>query len=337
MPPWTMFLMAAISAAAVSAVLTHAARRYALRRDLLDHPGQRRSHSMPTPRGGGIGIAVVCALGAIWLAWTNPASRAPLLAFAGGTALIAGIGALDDHRPQPVRLRLLVHAFAAALYVLALLGWPIAASDWGTWLLATILLIGLVNIWNFMDGIDGLAASQALLAAAALAVVGSGDWRLLAVLLAGAAAGFLPFNAPRARIFLGDVGSGALGFALGALLLAAVAQQRLHWSGALLLISAFGLDAGLTLLKRVAQGRAWWRAHREHLYQWLVRRGRSHARVTLVYAGWTGLAALAMLGTNNALEPAVLVAVCAGILGLGGAIWCILRLRLRAEARGKHE
>lgn len=335
MTSWLTLFAAAVGAAAVSAAITDGARRYALRRDLLDHPGRRRSHSVPTPRGGGLGIAVVCTLGGLWLAWIAPASRPALLAFAVGIALIAGIGALDDHRPQSARLRLSVHVLAAALYVFALLGWPPAAADWGVWLLAVFALVGLVNIWNFMDGIDGLAASQALLVAAALALVTTGGRAMLAVLLAGAAAGFLPFNTPRARIFLGDVGSGALGFALGALLLAGVAQQRLHWSGALLLISAFGLDAGLTLLKRVVQGRSWWRAHREHLYQWLVRRGRSHARVTLAYAGWTSGAALAMLGTRNALEPTVLTTVCAIVMGLGGAVWCILRRRLRTEARGR--
>lgn len=332
MPSWLMFVAVAAGAAALSAAITHAARRYALRRDLLDHPGHRRSHRAPTPRGGGLGIAVACALGASWLAWTEPVSRLPMLAFACGMGLIAGVGVLDDHRSQPARLRLFVHVLAAALYVVALRGWPIAMLDWGLLLLATLFLIGLINAWNFMDGIDGLAASQALLVAVGLIFVTTGGWTWLTTLLAGAAAGFLPFNAPRARIFLGDVGSGALGFALGALLLAAIAQGQLHWTGALLLVSAFGLDAGLTLLKRAAQGKAWWRAHREHLYQWLVRRGRSHARVTLAYAGWTSGAVLAMLGTKNMTEPSVLMMFCAGVLGLGGMIWRILRAHLRIQA-----
>src|SRR5690606_16503734 len=194
----------------LSALGTWLARAYALRRQLVDQPGERRSHSVATPRGGGIAIVVVVLLVAGGVAASGgggPASQGLLATFAGGLAMVALAGLVDDHRPLSPWLRLGVHVLAAGW--LAIAGWrgrPAAA-------VATfVAIVVLVNVWNFMDGIDGIAATQAVLFAGGLAVALDGAWSVLAAALAAAALGFLPYNLPRARIFMGDVGSGAIGF-----------------------------------------------------------------------------------------------------------------------------
>ena len=195
-------------------------------------------------------------------------------------------------------------------------------------------IAGLVNAWNFMDGIDGLATSQAGLVTAALLVGGwlSGAWQGLCVLSLAAIAGFLPFNFPRARIFLGDIGSGALGYLVAILSLRATCFGGMPWPLALLPVSAFLIDAGMTLLLRVLRGKAWWRPHREHLYQWLVREGRSHAGVTGWYAIWT-LSSSVLAVAAAQYWPAVGLALTIVIISFGVFLWLWFRNRLWMLAR----
>lgn len=263
---------------------TWAARQYALRRELIDHPGERRSHSVPTPRGGGVAIVVALLVATCVLGWRYPQQVVFFAGFAVGLVLVAGIGLLDDHRPLSPWLRLIVQAVAAAIFALAV------AATWGRLplaLLAFALVMVLANIWNFMDGINGIAASQAALLGLGLAFVLGGAWGWLALALAAGCLGFLPFNFPRARIFLGDVGSGALGFALAALL--SVAASDPGYGGPVLLIplSAFVVDSGLTLARRVFRKEPWWRSHAQHAYQRWAASAGNHTVVTLMYAGWT--------------------------------------------------
>lgn len=265
---------------------TWLARAYALRNALLDLPGERRSHATPTPRGGG--IAIVAAMLPVfgWLAWRDPAQAAAIAAIGAGLILVAGIGWVDDHRPLSPGLRLAIHAVAAAL-----LGWALLALGAGGARAACgfVLALALVNVWNFMDGIDGLAASQALLAALGYAVfAGPGPVAWLGLALAAACAGFLPFNLPRASIFLGDVGSGALGYLVAALAALALAAER-DWTRAPLLalpLIAFGTDAGLTLGRRMLRGERWWQPHVQHAYQRWARIA-GHRRVALAFLAWT--------------------------------------------------
>ena len=296
----------------VSAVMTALARRYALRRELLDTPGHRRSHTIATPRGGGIGPVLTIVAGGALLVLKHPGHAPALAACLAGLTAVAAIGWLDDHRALSAWLRLLVHLAAALVAALALLGVPATPAQMVLLAIAIVWIVGLTNAWNFMDGIDGLATTQALLVT--LCVFGGGllhawldpAWNTFALILAGALFGFLPFNFPRARIFLGDVGSGALGFVIACLLLRAIASGGMPWPLALLPVSAFLIDSGLTLAKRVVQGKAWWRPHREHLYQWLVRGGVSHAKVTWIYALWTLASCLATLacGVLTAIQSA---------------------------------
>jgi UDP-N-acetylmuramyl pentapeptide phosphotransferase/UDP-N-acetylglucosamine-1-phosphate transferase len=195
--------------------------------------------------------------------------------------------------------------------------------------LALLLAMACVNAWNFMDGINGLAASQALL------VVGFGLlWGLpldvtpaLAV-LAAVSLGFLPWNAPRARLFLGDSGSHLLGVGVATVLLAPAPPGPGLWVG-VALVSAFAVDTALTVLWRRRRGQPLGQAHREHLYQWAVRAGYSHRRVTMLYATWTAwLGAGMVLGRDNlgADWAATLLA-----LAVGGLVWWRVRRWLQPQ------
>ena len=185
---------------------------------------------------------------------------------------------------------------------------------------AFALALVLVNVWNFMDGIDGIAASQALLAALAYAMAtGTGIVWWLGLALAGACIGFLPFNFPKARIFMGDVGSGALGYLLAALAALSV-ESGSSWFWLALPLSAFLVDAALTLGTRIVRGERWWTPHVRHLYQRLARGWKGHQAVTVAFAAWT-LAALALMWAVRLQEPAtIMCAVCAWYLA-GAGIW----------------
>jgi UDP-N-acetylmuramyl pentapeptide phosphotransferase/UDP-N-acetylglucosamine-1-phosphate transferase len=269
---------------AIGLLGTCAARRYALRAALIDQPGERRSHHTATPRGGGVSIVVAMLVAASWLAFLHPQQVAWLAGFAVGLVLVAAAGAVDDHRPLSPWLRLAVHALASGALAC---GYFIAFGDLLAASVTFALAIGLTNVWNFMDGIDGLAASQAALVAAALAMFMAGPPQWLALALCAACVGFLPWNFPRARIFLGDVGSGSLGFGVATLCGLAVAARSPGWPLLLLPLSAFLVDAALTLAGRMLRGERWWTPHVMHAYQiWAKRWGR-HVPVTLAYAAWT--------------------------------------------------
>lgn len=318
---------------AIGVAGTWLARRYALRRNLVDQPGERRSHAVPTPRGGGIAIACSALLALGWMAWGHAMPLQVLACIGGGLVLIAGIGWIDDHRPLSPWSRLAVHAMAAALVAAAMLadGRGPGAAAFG---FATAMV--LVNVWNFMDGIDGLAASQAILVAAGwawLAWPAPPAWLLLAI--AAATLGFAPFNLPRARIFLGDVGSGALGYLLvvGLLWLPAdaLAWPWLAW----LPLSAFLVDAALTLALRILRGEQWWAPHLQHAYQrWTIRIDR-HAPVTFAYALWTACAVATMVLARDAGTGASAVALGTGF-AMAAATWAwIRRDRTTQEGSGQ--
>lgn len=272
--------------AAGAAAATWMARYYALRGNLMDQPGERRSHTVATPRGGGIAIVLVVCVAGLYLMARQASANVLGLAFLSGLLIVAAIGWWDDHRPLSPWLRLAVQA-VAALILAAGAGWQ--SGHWMPALVAFGAAMVLVNVWNFMDGIDGLAASQAGLAASAYAGVLTGEWRVLAMALVAACLGFLPFNFPRARIFLGDVGSGALGFALAGLLAAALLAVPPARAPLLILpLCLFLVDAGFTLLRRILRGEQWWAPHVTHLYQMAARRF-GHVVVTMVYAALSGI------------------------------------------------
>jgi UDP-N-acetylmuramyl pentapeptide phosphotransferase/UDP-N-acetylglucosamine-1-phosphate transferase len=317
--------------AAIGAMGTVLARRYALQRNLLDHPGDRRSHRVSTPRGGGVAIVSALLIAVIALVARDPAQRVLLAGFGIGLALVAGVGMVDDHRPLSPWLRLAVHALAGLVFAGAI---QLAFGDLWLTLLAVVLVLVLTNVWNFMDGINGLATSQALLLGLALALLLGGSWRLLAAALAAACAGFLPFNFPVARIFLGDVGSGAIGFSIAAMIVVCAAEDAVALMWLLLPLSVFLLDAGITLSRRFVNGERWWTPHTRHAYQVWARRA-GHTKVTLAYAGCTavGVMVTALFGTVS--MPLVLW-VCVGWYIAGALAWRGLqRMEPRIEPERK--
>lgn len=280
--------------AALALLLVWAVRAYALRHDVLDRPNARSSHTRPTPRGGGLGL--VAALLLVLLA-AAPAWRADarLLAAAGAILLTAYVGWRDDHGGLPVRQRLVAH-LAAGLLVLPLALRPEAVPAWLGWGAAAwwvFWTVSCINVVNFMDGIDGLIGGQALVVGLhAMALGGDATAATFGAALAGAAAGFLAWNWSPARIFLGDVGSGALGVA------AVVAGLLLMREGEAGLVTAFlplfpiFLDAFTTLVRRWRRGEQLTEAHRSHLYQRLANGGWGHAPVSALFLTAAALGAL---------------------------------------------
>ena len=321
---------------ALSSLLTWLSIGYAQRRRLIDHPGQRRSHREPTPRGGGIGIVLVAlglfALEATWL----PREALPdLISCIAAVALVAAVGWIDDHRGLARRWRILAHAIAALLVLVApfwsgMSDVPLSGAEVIALALIWISLVWSINLHNFMDGINGLLAWQSMFVFASFGVLmhvagaQADSWHLFA--LAAAVAAFLPFNFPRARVFMGDVGSGALGLLIGIAALRQLAAPEIVPLSGLILVSAFVIDASCNLVSRMLRGKRWYSAHREHLYQWMVRSGMSHARVVAWYMGWNLLVVLPVLWCVNRARPdspTLGVYWAAAVYAAGTALWII--------------
>ncbi|MHA6140825.1 MraY family glycosyltransferase [Pseudomonas mohnii] len=280
---------------AVSFSLTWALRRYALSRSLMDIPNARSSHSVPTPRGGGVAIVLAFTLALFMLLFAGLMASPVFAAMAGAGSVIAIIGFMDDHGHIAARWRLLGH-FTASIWLLSWMGGLPAVELFGHtfdlgWLgnvLAAFYLVWLLNLYNFMDGIDGIASVEAIcvcLGACLLYWVAEDlDLIWAPLLLAAAVAGFLFWNFPPAKIFMGDAGSGFLGIVLGALSIqAAWASAEMLW-GWLILLGVFIVDATFTLFRRLLRGDKVYEAHRSHAYQYATRRFGSHLKVTSVVA-----------------------------------------------------
>jgi Fuc2NAc and GlcNAc transferase len=301
--------------AGTSMALTGALRRLALRRRLLDLPNERSSHTEPTPRGGGLAIVLSFLAGLVALACLEAGSLSSALfrALLGAGILVAVVGFVDDLGHVRARWRLLAH-FAAAIWALACLGeFPgrdesslLVASGWIGAAVATVYLVWLLNLYNFMDGIDGIAAVEAAcvsLGAALLhAWTGHPGLAVVPLCLGAAAIGFLYWNFPPARIFMGDAGSGFLGMTLGVLSLHAGVVAPSHLWSWLILLGVFVTDATVTLLRRLIRGERVYEAHRSHAYQNASRRMGGHLPVTLAVAVinvlWLGPIAIAV-GTGT--------------------------------------
>jgi Fuc2NAc and GlcNAc transferase len=268
-------------------------RRYALRRNVLDIPNARSSHSVPTPRGGGVAIVVAFLAGTIAACELHRISSSTAWSLFGGGSIVAVVGFIDDHRHIPARWRLLAH-FAAAGWALARLGGlpPLIvagyAHDLGIFgdAMAAIALVWLLNLYNFMDGIDGIAGVEAVtvcIGAIVLALVSPAatlNWSGPALLAAGTL-GFLIWNFPPAKIFMGDAGSGFLGLTLGVFAIDASRVSPEYLWCWLILLGAFIVDATVTLVFRWRHGERLHEAHRSHAYQHAAQRYGSHRPVTL--------------------------------------------------------
>ena len=312
-------------------------RRYTWQR-LLDVPNDRSSHCRPTPRGGGLGLVVAHLVGVLAASLLALATCELATMLIGGGLLVATVGLLDDLGHVQVSRRLICHLLAFVWAVWWLGGLPpvdfgFGAIDLGPMGTVPMLvyLVWFLNLFNFMDGIDGIAGAQALsmsvTASLLLWICADGvNSALPLLLLAAATGGFLVWNWPPAKIFMGDVGSGYLGFALGALALWTVVEGWLTVWVWLILGGAFLADATVTLLVRARHGTTLAEAHRSHAYQRLSRYWGSHRLVTLAFvavnvvwlAPWALLAALrSHLGAACAMAALSPLFLLAARLGAG--------------------
>jgi Fuc2NAc and GlcNAc transferase len=283
-----------VAACLLAYVLTAKVRRYAVTAQLLDHPNARSSHTIPTPRGGGLGIVIATMAGVLFLVLTEAIDMRLALSVGVGGGAIALMGFMDDRGSLSATVRMAVHIVAAVWAMYCIGGLPplqfgerlIDLGVYG-YILGILAIIWTLNLFNFMDGIDGIAASEAVFVAGGafgLACLGgtTGAASFVALLLASACLGFLVWNWPPAKIFMGDVGSGYLGYVIAVLAIAESRENPIALFVWLTLGGVFFVDTTVTLIRRLLRRERVYEAHRSHAYQWLSRRWKSHRRVTLL-------------------------------------------------------
>jgi UDP-N-acetylmuramyl pentapeptide phosphotransferase/UDP-N-acetylglucosamine-1-phosphate transferase len=290
----------------------------------MDHPNARSLHTAPTPRIGGVGILAGVLAASPWLFAYD------VLPIVLGALALAGVSLLDDVRGLSVRVRFLAHFVAAGAVLLGL-----GVTDWA-WLAGVFAVVWMTNLYNFMDGSNGLAGGMAVIGFGALGLAagwgGAMELAALCIAIAAAALAFLRFNFPLARLFMGDAGSIPLGFLAAVIGLAGM--HRGLWSGIfpLLVFSPFIVDASVTLMRRLLAGEKFWQAHRSHYYQRVILLGTTHRQ--LAVAAWglmlvmAGLAWVALVWPQHA----------GGVLILSGVLYGLLFLIIDLRwQRARHE
>ena len=312
---------------------------------ILDHPNERSLHSQPTPRTGGLGILVGLYLAASGMvAWIG---AVPIAVFwiAGTGLMVAIVSFLDDRFSVPVLYRMIVHFIAAGGLVYGGLGLEAFQLPGVTWnldytvafILTLLIVVWLVNLYNFMDGMDGFAGGMALFGFGAYAVLGwmAGDqaFASLSLIIAAAAVGFLVFNFPPARIFMGDTGSSLLGFLAAAFAFWADRDGIFPlWVG-VLIFSPFIVDATVTLFRRAYRKERIWQAHKSHYYQRLVQLGWGHRKTVL----WE-YALMALCGVSAIWALSLSPAMQWGIIGFWVFFYGVLMIWVgRLEKRIKRK
>ena len=305
MPHAVFYIVWCLTAVCGSAVLTRQLIDWARARGMMDLPNERGSHARPTPRGGGLAIVAVVSVAALLAAVLHPESLEPLAGAVLPALAVAVVSWCDDVRSVPIRVRFGVH-FAAAVAATAVLG-PVERIDLGSlgsielgvaaWPLTVLWIVGLINAFNFMDGIDGIAGITALAGGIAMAAAAwiSGATAIGAVAAAFGAAslGFLMWNWPPARVFMGDVGSTFCGMLLAVLPLAVGGEAKPRvLTVAVFVMWPFIFDTGFTLLRRLANRENIFQPHRSHIYQRLAIAGWPHRVVSGLYGGLASMAAV---------------------------------------------
>lgn len=301
--------------------LTYSMRQYALKRNIIDKPNERSSHSVPTPRGGG--VAVVCSylLALAFLIFSNQLAPSTGFTLMAAGFVLALLGFLDDHGHVNSMLRLAVHFLVAIGVVISLGGFSevivfnsLELGFVGN-IIAVLFLVWLLNLYNFMDGINGIASVEAITATVSMAILyilfkaSLNDTVLL--LLGACVFGFLLWNFPKAKIFMGDACSGFLGLILGIFALISLKHDIAFFCAWVICLGVFIVDATFTLIRRVISGHKMYDAHRSHAYQQASRKYNSHTVVTLavltINVIW--LLPVASLAAQKWLMPELLVLI----------------------------
>lgn len=259
---------------------------------ILDHPNERSLHAKPVPRSGGVAIFIALGVSAAGLSALNELPS-ELLWLVPGVFALGGVSFLDDRHEVRPAYRLFVHVIAAGLLVwgdfplarLELPGWQWEWPAWVASVFSLVFVVWMTNLYNFMDGMDGFAGGMAVIGFGTFALLGmlagNREFMLLNLAVVAAVSGFLLFNFPPARIFMGDVGSSVLGFLAAAFSLWGARAGVFPFWGAVLVFAPFVVDATVTLLRRLFRGEKVWQAHRSHYYQRLVQLGWGHRRTVL--------------------------------------------------------
>lgn len=318
-----MIFLIVIATITISFGLTHLVRKIAITRNKFDIPNERSSHKNPTPRGGGVAVVAAFVFGLLALLIRRDIDAESFYAIVLPGALVAIIGYLDDlGRVTAARLRLIGHFVAALIAIYILGGLPpmplfSATLDIGLVgnIIAVLFLVWMLNLFNFMDGIDSITGIEALTSCLILTIflINKSDtelWRVPALLCA-AVIGFLYFNWPPAKIFLGDIGSGFIGFTIGTISLVIAKSQPLITWAVIILLGVFIVDATVTLIRRIFDKQRISAAHRSHAFQHLANNADRHLKVSLSIAAvnifW--LAPIAWLVVDQQLQPIVGVSI----------------------------
>lgn len=280
------WIYTAVFTSIVSYLACKQAMKLAQGHGMIALPGERQSHREATPTGGGLGLVFSVVLTGFCLQLLSPLPAFWWQNVIPGLVVLSIVGWLDDKHAVSSLIRLLVQ-LAVSLWVIGF-GWSeFSLAGLGLFAGAAVAMVWMMNMYNFMDGSNGMAAFQGVFAGLVLAVLfqngGQSEMSVLALVIAAACAGFLPLNFPNARVFMGDVASVPLGFVFAAFMLYGVRTGSLSLASSLLVMSLFIVDATLTLLKRVIRGERWYTAHAQHVYQRLIAHGWSHGSVLLLY------------------------------------------------------
>jgi Fuc2NAc and GlcNAc transferase len=308
----------------LSWLLTSRVRQYALKKDLLDIPNARSSHSVPTPRGGGLSIIIVLLLSAVASLFLPNAPVPLLVSLVLATVAYAILGWQDDKHDLPASIRFLFQLLIATIFTawLAWYGTPeftLSIAGIAIILSSVLWIAWMANLYNFMDGIDGISAVETIILGTTtsywFAMSGAISIAIICIAVAGAALGFLRWNWSPAKIFMGDVGSLALGAFFAIMAMIGSSSLDIPFSAFLILYAVYLADSGVTLLRRMIKRERWWQAHRCHFYQRAVQSGYSHAQVSLaVMVINLLLAVLASLVVVDILDANIALLACLIIL-----------------------
>lgn len=307
----------------------------AKRSGMIAQPGERQSHELATPTGGGLGLIFSIVVTTVCLQMVIPLPEFWWQNMLPGVVLLAIVGWCDDRFPVSSIIRLLVQ-LAVSFWLLGY-GWSeFSLKDTGLLAATAVAMVWMMNLYNFMDGSNGMAGFQGVFAGMTMAVFfqigGQHVMALVALIVAAACVGFLPLNFPRARVFMGDVASVPLGFIFASLTVFGVMTGSLNLPVAILIMSVFIVDATLTLLSRVLCGERWYTAHAQHVYQRLIAQGWSHHQVLLIYQTVNVIVVLPALVLAEMYPQYAIVTVGCTLILLG-TCWQIAKWRLGMIAK----